>query len=1017
MRAADHVTDFIDGLISWLSRSIGQVASKYCDLETSDVDGRSIVAQDGSLLSVLRIDGNKMLIGRDEFAYMVGSLTSSLQSYLNESGHMLQVYFVRDPDGAAELVKNSLLPARARAKDLGLEFSDIFDDQEAELTRWVADEHTFFVLWTRPSALTKTELKRERKQIPVNGRDPTGRPLTDAQKIDAAIPALRDRHSAFVNAMVSDLRDLSMVVECLEVHDALRAVRQSIDSEFTPANWRPALPGDRIAARMPERINDMSVSVLWPTLASQLFPRDAERLDTRTVRVGDRIYAPLYIDLAPQEIYPFVTLLHRTLSSDVPLPWRISFLVEGNGLQAMAFKNSLAPILAWASSSNSMIKEALAELTERAKAETIVKLRIALSTWAPAGRAKLLRSRAARLAKAVSGWGNCEVKESAGDPVEAFVSSALAVVHGSVATTSAAPLGDVVQMLPMTRPSSQWHAGAVLFTSPDGKLMAYQPGSALQQTNISLFFAGPGSGKSVLMSMIHKATSLAPSGGELSLPRIGILDIGPSSYGVVSLFKSALPDNQRHLVNFYRLRMTPEFAFNPFDTQLGCRQPLPEERAFLVDFLTMLAMPAETGEPFEGAANMAGLIVDEMYKSLADDELGRPHTYTPRVNDDIDALLISMGWTPPEGPTWWDVVEFLFDQGRPYEASVAQRYAMPLLSDAAAAARSDAVRDIYGKIRPGGPDSETLPEMFSRTVQESIREYPVLGQPTRFDIGESRITAIDLDEVAKSGGPQSNKRTAIMYTIAYYALTHHFTLTDANVRDMPKRYQAHHQKRAHSIQRELKTICCDEFHRTGEYFSKPVRQRVKVHMREGRKWNVQVMLASQQLRDFDDAMISMATNVYMMESPAEQDITEIANRFGLSATEAMALRTRIRGPRRGGGTFFARIRTKEGTIKQLFRNPAGAIELWAYSTTPEDNDIRQMVYGALGPSEGRRALAASYPGGTAKPQLDRRKNEMAMQGEFDDARVRNLYETMANEVINAWHRRFHDKKASQQNGA
>lgn len=1002
MRVVQGFVDGVDTLISWLSNSLGQTVSAYCDIETCDIDRKSIVAQDGSLITIMRLNGSRLLVGPDEFNNIVRRFSGSIQSYMGEGGHMIQVYFIRDPDGAQTLIENALLPARNRAKEIGLDFSDIFDDQEAELRRWVSDESCYLALWTRPQAMMPAEL-REARAAQAQAYKQMKFPLTaETQDLNRAIPGLRDRHHAFINALATDMQQLSLSVSMLNAHDALRAIRESVDPVITPEDWRPALPGDPMPARWPRRERDMASSILWPPIASQIFPRDAMQIDYHTIEVGDRIYAPIYIDIPPQEVQTFLSLFQRTLSSDVPLPWRISYLIEGGGLKTVQFKRTMATILSWASGDNGLIRDAVDELEEWGKVTSVIKLRIALTTWAPKGNLPLLRSRTARLAKAVVGWGNCEIRQSAGDPLEAFVSTTLATVKGSVATPCAAPLSEVVKMLPIARPTSDWNSGAVLFSSSDGKLMPYQPGSTLQQTWISLFFAGPGSGKSVLMNMIHKATCLAPSDGGGRLPRVSIIDIGPSSSGLISLIKSALPSDMQHMANYYRLRMTPEFAFNPFDTQLGCRIPLPEERAFLVDFLVMLSTPAETGTPAEGLSNMVGLIIDEMYKGLRDDDLGRAHEYSPNVDVKVDRMLESLAWDPPQNPTWWEVVDFLFQNGKIHEAALAQRRAVPILADAASAARSDAVRDIYGKLRPGGPDSETLPEMFSRIIQESVREFPILSQPTQFDIGDSRVTALDLDEVAKSGGPQSNKRTAIVYMLASYALSHDFTLTKENLTEIPEAYRSYHNKRIHEMQKDLKTICYDEFHRTGAHFSAPVRERVKVQMREGRKWNVQVMLASQQLRDFDDEMISMATNVYMMQEPAEQDIEEISNRFGLSTTETMALRHRIRGPGRGGGTFFARISTKNGIIKQLLRNPAGAIELWAFSTSSEDKVIRERVYAELGPSEGRRALARAYPGGTARPEAEARKEKLAKRGQFDTNYEEGVYEQMADEVIQAW---------------
>ena len=211
-------------------------------------------------------------------------------------------------------------------------------------------------------------------------------------------------------------------------------------------------------------------------MSRQIFPRDAVNLDLRTVRVGDRIYTPLFIDLFPQELKSFFTLFSRTLATQVP--WRISFLIESGGLGTISFKAMMAAILSWTSAHNALVHDA-AKLLREIETNTddaVVKLQVSLATWAPEGNIRLLRTRSAELAKAVEGWGTCEVSEVSGDAFAGYASSLLGFSATSVATPSVAPLSDVVYMLPFTRPASAWQFGAVLLRSPDGKPWPYQPG-------------------------------------------------------------------------------------------------------------------------------------------------------------------------------------------------------------------------------------------------------------------------------------------------------------------------------------------------------------------------------------------------------------------------------------------------------------------------------------------------------------------------------------------------------------
>ena len=55
--------------------------------------------------------------------------------------------------------------------------------------------------------------------------------------------------------------------------------------------------------------------------------------------------------------------------------------------------------------------------------DAVVRLRVSATTWAPEGDIRLLRARASMLAKAIEGWGSCDVSEICGDPYQGVVST------------------------------------------------------------------------------------------------------------------------------------------------------------------------------------------------------------------------------------------------------------------------------------------------------------------------------------------------------------------------------------------------------------------------------------------------------------------------------------------------------------------------------------------------------------------------------------------------------------------
>jgi len=948
--------DTVDVFLAWLSTSLKQTVQSYCDLQTAD-SPNTLVSHDGGLCSVLKLRGVRALVGKEEFDKIQLGLRHGIQTMMQREGHSIQVFFSYSKEDIAEEITEIFKPAAQTAERLHLDIEDLFKERTAFLSKYCAQESVYMVLWTHPSTLTGEQLGRARKEKMETVKEQKIPVFHHTQNLIAAIPDLRETHDSFVRSVVSDLNMLGLPTDLLEVHDALRAVRYSVDPDFTDRGWRPLLPGDKITVQKNKQFKGEISDVLWPPLAKQLLPRDADNLDLRTVRIGDRIYSSVFIDLFPKEVQQFASLFARTLQTQ--MPWRISFMINGGGLNALRLKSLLSTILAFSSPDNRLLNDSINFLryVNLTSDDAVIKLRVTATTWAPEGDVRLLRNRSAQLAKAVQGWGSCNVSEVCGDAFAGVVSSMLGVSMESVAIPSVAPLSDVLQMLPLFRPSSPWLKGALLFRSPDGKPWPYQPGSSEQTTWIDILYARPGSGKSVLSNALNLALSL--TAGVQRLPRIAIIDVGPSSSGLISLMKEALPVDKRHLVAYHRLRMTPDYCINPFDTQLGARYPTPQERNFLINYLTLLGTAVGATKPYDGISDMSGLVVDELYKSLADD--GNPHIYTTGVDDLIDGILEEIGFVKDTHTTWWEVTDALFVAGFVHEALLAQRHAVPVLADVTAITRSPVIEDLYGKIV--APTGEPLINAFSRMISGAIREYPIIAQASRFDLGEARIVSLDLDEVAKSGGDAANRQTAVMYMLARYVLGRHFFLNEEDLNEIPQAYRNYHEIRVAEMREDPKRIVFDEFHRTAGV--EAVRTQVIQDMREGRKWKVQIALISQSLDDFDATMIEFATSVFIMDAGPEQAIQKTTKVFGLSSTAQYALRARVHGPREGGATFLAQFATKHGMNTQLLTLTLGPIELWAFSTTAEDAQIRNKLYRKINPGEARRILAQLFPNGTA----------------------------------------------------
>ena len=192
---------WLDGILASILMAAKQPMESFIQLETAD-DNVSLVASDGSMVSFIKVHGSRQIIGDEEYNWLVDQATTKLGARFDRPGYGLQVYFMRDPSlGGLELSK-AMRTNRSAARALDLHLEDLLGERSRHLARYLAHEEIYFVLWTRPSVLTKSELKRasldmqKKKWVRAGfGQNPL-----------AALDALRTRHKAYIAARSEERR-------------------------------------------------------------------------------------------------------------------------------------------------------------------------------------------------------------------------------------------------------------------------------------------------------------------------------------------------------------------------------------------------------------------------------------------------------------------------------------------------------------------------------------------------------------------------------------------------------------------------------------------------------------------------------------------------------------------------------------------------------------------------------------------------------------------------------------------
>ena len=979
-----------------------QPIESFIRLETAD-DEFTMVAEDGSLISYMKVDGSRQIIGQEEYNHILEAATVKLGSRFDRPGHALQVFFTRNPSKSRATTEKEIYPSKVAARNIGLEIEDVLDERARHLSHYMIHEECYYVLWTRPSILNETELKRAADERQKQERIPA----SNAQDPLAALDPLRARHKSYVMGIESALNELGIRADTMTGHSAMAAVRNNLFPDMANDQWRPVLPGDNIPVRVPESKIDYS-DILWPPLRQQLTLAHGKILNNRMVQIGGLLWGGIDMTLAPSDPSPFPMLLNRLFEANIP--YRISFLIESGGVEATTAKSSIATFLAITNPVNKTIKKSLESLKALSRSEPVVKLRISLATWAPEGKRGLLEDRISILMQAAESWGYCQVSNVVGDPLDCVMSSAMGIACASTAPTAVAPMHEVMKLLPWQRPSSPFDKGALLLRTPDGKVWPYQTGTNLTTTWFDLIFAQPGAGKSVLLNTLNLATILAP--GNSKLPYVAVIDIGPSSSGLISLIKESLPQDRQHEAAYYRLQMTPEYAINPFDTQLGMREPLIDERSYLVELLTLLCTPPGADRPYDGIQQLSGLVIDEMFRWRNDVEANaEARPYLQRLDVELDDALKAHNIHLPEDPYWWDVVDKFYDIEQYHYANLAQRYAVPVLGDAITAARRPQIRALLDEAQIGG-SAEGVISAFERMITSAIREFPILSSVTKFEITDARICSLDLMDVCPQGDETADRQTSIMYMLARHALVRSWWMSKEAIDQMPDKYKPYHERRLQDISETPKRLCYDEFHRTSKSYS--VRGQLIRDVREGRKRGVQIVLTSQLLEDFSDDMIDLATGVWVLGTAiSDRVVDNTQERFGLSNTARNVIRYRLTGPRSSGAPALLVLGTSDGRYEQHLINTLGPIELWALSTSAEDVAIRNRLYEKLGASRARQMLAAAFPGGSARSEIKRRVFAMSEEGETASAATSAIIEEVVNELVKASEERYEAERQRQ----
>lgn len=953
-------------------------SDEYCDLHGFERGKPYFTAHDHGNCSVIRVQGCDSLATESEYQQRIAIAAQAIGALLRGPNHSISITFERSQNNA-DYIEAMRRERERDAQAKRLNASVLIEETLGVLQERVVYEEILVACWTGIGAGYAEETNKE---FAAN-RASWGR-INAKNAMDplVAVRNLEGPHMGFVNGVLDALRSAQLKCEILgETKEGVRrdlaAVRRAALFHETSEDWTPQTTFERNFFELKEYATKDLSGLFAPPLAQQIMTSASKASsDMRSVEFGGRTYAVVYASIFPREMPLFHQLSKRLERYDghgeADIPWRYALHLAG-GVQISAVQDIFNTMISFLSPMNEQKRLANMEVKALAQAdkETFVGSRMMAVTWIePHEGREVLAQRRARLVRALESWNSPTVVEVSVDPMRALAETCAGMTRRAmIARSAVAPVTEMALSFPFHRTAPFFSKGQSVMISPEGKPVPLQAHSPDQNFWLTLISAPPGSGKSVFLNRTNAEFAVFTPGGQL--PFIGVVDIGPSSSGFIELVKAMAPDNMRHQMLLVRLkndRHDSTTCINPFELGLGNRKPTDRERQFVEAFTTEILGDenGRTNPDFVASA------VKQLYAQLSDLEISsQPKRWQEGMCPEIDALCENLGIALRETTRWWQIVDLLAARGLFREAMVAQRYASPLLEDMARIITQQDFRQDYG---------EQFCKDANLRLLGAIEQFPIFSRPTTLDIGEARICSIDLNDVVVGGSSKDrgvSRNNALMYMIAAQLFLRQIS---GNEEDIPAmsfpegelrdRYQTYWRKRFQDIAETPKRFCMDEFHKTGSTPS--IVSAVEVMAREGRKWGLEIMLASQKIDDFE-SFKELASTIVLLDATDNATRRKLQHQFGFSEAVVEQLQE-LHGPRPNMGAAFvigAKLKTNYHWLR-IYNHLAPTL-LWALDTTTQNRLLRKALVNKLGLERALKLLVARFPRGTAVDYVEQWK--------------------------------------------
>jgi intracellular multiplication protein IcmB len=974
-------------LQSFFAKTLSLTAYDLCDLQAVE-DAQTFVTADGFYCSALRLEGALQHLGEKSHPEAVEKMCQRLSSLWKEPGRQVQFVYLQDPEKGADYeIEKQLSQLEASALRLNLNIAPIINERRNLWQGKVFHETCMIVIKTSLASISRVEQQKAQKEL-------TAIPYAQfAQDPGRAYKRLLSKHTSFTNTL-RDALSTACVVQEVEVQELARMINSMITGRYDDSfRLKLAQNGKKV---VPPRLQDSPKnpgdpsSAMQPPLAHQFFSERPQEVsdEPSLVRIHNRYIAPIQVETWSDRPEAFNELISRVGRR---FPFAISFTFQTGKDQLSSFLNKswrmakLAEIFNKANREQSSAAKVLKDYLVSNTANGVLG-HMAAFTWSD-DKGKAL-SRKEELSASLTAWCGVRPVEYLDDPVRLWIECVPGLARKPVSIPSAIRLEDAFTYLPIDRPATFFKDGSMPLFSTDYKFMPFKMGASFQRTWNNNWFAPPGSGKSV--GIFGSCLSLLLNEENKQVPRQVFLDIGVAGEGLVKLFKAIFGPEKAHRARHVTIRNDGAMCINPFDTMTCNRFPTQSEKQDIIAMLSII-FSTEDGSDSKYIELLIPDLVKKAYELRSDQSDGKsdPHVYKKHVDIEVDERLAQGDIPLEESPYWWEIADQLLYKGEYTLANRATRQAVPLLRDInIIVAQDDDIKRKYADVAIGNQPILDYIRLFTESYVTNIK---LLSSPTNFDAVDTDLLVFNLQDVVSTDDAAGRKISAAMFLLSMIAGAREFFQTP-DVVDSPDfssdpSVKSYHRERIRRNFATKRHLILDEYHVFNQVPS--LDDRVIKFRRIGRKNNTIVSLATQFDYHVTTEQRAIATNTFFMSADDRAKMEDRQSRYKFSDDIMdFAMREQV-----GPGTMLHFAEKKDATTWQVCRDMKGPLELWAFTSTQEDIEIRTALEQKKGFWEACTILSREFPGGSL--------------GDFQSKYVRYLQKTFArkedvSEVVDAW---------------